>query len=128
MSEYERRKRKIHEHLGNCCCKCGKTENLHVDHKDHEDKSFNVMTNWAISWPRLLEELDKCQLLCYDCHKEKTLTEGSLTKSWTTKPRQKHGTVWSYSKYKCRCDLCRAAKAVDSRKTYLKQTERSSAR
>ncbi len=60
-------------YLGNICKNCGSFENLEIDHIDKNSKSF------AISRPSndkvFLEELKKCQLLCNDCHKEKTKTE-----------------------------------------------------
>lgn len=70
------------------------------------------MENWARTWKVLEVELKKCQLLCSKCHKDKTSSEGSLGKNWTNQPRQKHGTVWSYTKYKCRCVECKQAKSA----------------
>lgn len=78
MSEYSRRKMKMHEHLGAKCAVCDTEENLHIDHKDPSTKEFCVLSNWAISWERLVAELDKCQLLCADHHLEKSMAEGSL--------------------------------------------------
>lgn len=116
LSEYKVRKRKILAHLGNQCAACGVTENLQVDHVDHTKKNFTIMNNWGKAWVILLKELKLCQLLCKVCHLEKSISEGSLAKGWTSQPQgPKHGKIWTYSKYGCRCELCMAAK----RKTYL---------
>mgnify|MGYP000051748726 CR=1 FL=1 len=117
-TEYQVKIRKIREYLGGVCSKCGATTNLHIDHIDHKLKRFTISSSWGRSWKILEPELRKCQLLCKTHHLEKTIEEGSLAKGWTTQPRQKHGTVWSYSKYKCRCALCKQAKSKASKQQY----------
>lgn len=109
--EYEKRMSLFKEMLGGKCAKCGSTENLQMDHIDHEAKSFTISKRWALKLERLIDELAKCQLLCGKHHKEKTLAEGSLAKGANKQARQVHGTVWSYTKYKCRCEACRSAKS-----------------
>jgi hypothetical protein len=116
ISEYHKRKAKIIKHLGSKCVQCGSEYDLQIDHMDHTRKNYTVMSHWGWSWKKLLEELKLCQLLCSNCHLEKTISEGSLTKGWTTQPQgPKHGTAHTYIKYKCRCDLCKIAK----QKSYL---------
>lgn len=69
---FDRRKRAI-ELLGGKCSDCGSMKRLEFDHVDPDTKSFPVakaFAGWA--WSRIKEELDKCQLLCYNCHKVKT--------------------------------------------------------
>ena len=71
----ERRKKRLQEmkdKLGNKCVKCGTTKNLQFDHIDPKTKCFNV--NPQDSWEKTLPELDKCQLLCFKHHLEKTMT------------------------------------------------------
>jgi hypothetical protein len=87
MNDYRKRKKEFIDYLGGKCINCGKIDNLHIDHRDHNSKNFDISKKWSLSWDRILAELKLCQLLCYDCHLEKTLSEGSLAKSWTTKPR-----------------------------------------
>ncbi len=116
MVEYRNRMNQIFIHLGGKCAKCDATEDLQVDHKNHEYKSFTIASNWSRSWKVLLPELEKCQLLCKQHHLQKTLEEGSLAKGWTTQPQNKHGTAWMYSKYGCRCVACKAAKKQASKK------------
>jgi len=116
ISDYKKRRQKMLQYLGGQCKHCNCLDNLQFDHIDHSLKSFDISAKWSTHWDLLTKELDKCQLLCKACHKEKTKEEKSWSKSWTTQPRQKHGTVWSYAKYKCRCDLCKAAKKASNKK------------
>ena len=117
MSEYKVKMQRIFNYLGGKCLNCNSTETLQIDNIDHFNKSFTIASNWGRSWDYLLPELNKCQLLCKDCHLSKSMSEGSLAKGWTNQPRQTHGTVWSYTKYKCRCQLCKSAKS-ESMKQY----------
>ena len=87
--------------LGGKCVKCGSTHRLEFDHIDNNIKNFRIASATR-SWANLLEELKLCQLLCYDCHLEKTLAERYI-------PPIKHGTPGAYNNRKCRCDLCCAA-------------------
>jgi 5-methylcytosine-specific restriction endonuclease McrA len=58
------------ELLGGACARCQSTEGLEFDHVDPSTKWKHNF--WSYSWAKILKELDKCQLLCEDCHKEKT--------------------------------------------------------
>lgn len=101
---------RIFRYLGGKCVKCGLKRGLHVDHINPFEKSFTISPNWARSWSVLEPELKKCQLLCVECHAIKTSSDGKLPS--TCQPRGAvHGTVWSYTRYKCRCDSCRTAKS-----------------
>jgi len=113
MSEYRQRKLKIFNFLGGVCVECGSKRQLQVDHKDHLKKNFTILDRWAYAWATLVEELKLCQLLCKKCHLKKSIEEGSLAKGWTSQPQPiKHGTVWAYNKYKCRCKKCKQAKKL----------------
>ena len=61
--------------LGGKCARCGCTENLQVDHKDPREKVFEVKSRLSYKWVNLIDEVDKCQLLCKPCHKDKTYNE-----------------------------------------------------
>jgi len=124
ISDYYVKKTKMLEYLGGKCVRCNSCTDLQIDHIDHLDKSFTVSTNWALSWDKLVVELDKCQLLCADCHLQKTMEEGSLKKSRTTQPQNLHGTVWMYSKRKCRCEACKAAKSAAMKEQYWRKKNR----
>ena len=59
--------------LGGCCSRCGYNKcigALQFHHKNGKlDKSFNFNDSFH-SWERYKEELDKCILLCANCHAE----------------------------------------------------------
>lgn len=61
------------DHLGGKCVGCGVTENLQFDHLDRTKKSFTISKKLDFSLDKLLQEVEKCQLLCYDCHELKSL-------------------------------------------------------
>jgi len=63
------------EYLGGKCVKCGATERLEFDHIKREGKKYEISTRLTYNFDNLKEELNKCQLLCYDCHKVKTISE-----------------------------------------------------
>ena len=94
------------ELLGGQCIQCESTDNLEFDHTDPDSKDLKLRGDhrpgfpWSWSWSRIEEELEKCQLLCGDCHKIKTLEMF---------PERQHGTVTMYDNSGCRCDLCKEA-------------------
>jgi 5-methylcytosine-specific restriction endonuclease McrA len=96
--------------LGGKCAICGSTKNLHFDHINPSTKSFRISIRIDAPKDLLLEELDKCQLLCSKCHKRKTLENDEFGS------RSAHGTIWRYKKYKCRCKKCRKAMSDYNRK------------
>jgi hypothetical protein len=100
-----KRRQEFIELLGGKCIKCNSTEDLEFDHIDPETKLFSIGNIWWKSYTILLEEVKKCQLLCYDCHKEKTIKERSLPEDRPIK----HGTLTAYTSRKCRCTECRKA-------------------
>jgi len=57
-------------YLGGKCVSCGSKKDLQIDHKDSKKKISHRIWSWAE--PKRKAELDKCQLLCIDCHKKKT--------------------------------------------------------
>lgn len=121
MSEYKLKMKKIFNYLGGRCTECGSKTDLQVDHINHLEKGFTISSNWGRKWDVLEVELKKCQLLCKDHHLGKSKREGSLAKGWTNEPRQKHGTVWSYAKYGCRCEECKLAKSNERKNRLVKQ-------
>tara|TARA_B100000902_G_C26403056_1_gene478742 strand:+ start:73 stop:480 length:408 start_codon:yes stop_codon:yes gene_type:complete len=60
--------------LGGKCAICEATENLEFDHIDPKNKLFNPTRYVTGGKPKdlLMEEFKKCQLLCRECHKNKT--------------------------------------------------------
>ncbi len=63
--------------LGGKCVKCGSIKNLEFDHINPKDKLYNIdkiLSNLEL----LIIELVKCQLLCFDCHVEKSTLEKAI--------------------------------------------------
>jgi len=68
-----KKKKKAVEHKGGKCKSCGYDKcvsALDFHHRDPatKDKNWSRMKGW--SWDRLVKELDKCDLLCANCHRE----------------------------------------------------------
>lgn len=55
-----------------CCAKCGETRTyvLEFHHKDPNEKEFTIgqMKNYPLD--KFQKEIDKCVVLCANCHKE----------------------------------------------------------
>jgi hypothetical protein len=62
------------EYKGGCCVVCGYNRcvrALEFHHVDPSKKSFGLSERGLChSWDRIQEELDKCILLCANCHRE----------------------------------------------------------
>lgn len=112
MERYRQRRRDwAKAELGGKCVVCGTTEGLEFDHIDPSTK-INSIANMLTSNQLIFEaEVRKCQLLCRRHHLEKTIAEGSTGRGRIRTTR--HGTTYMYSKYKCRCAPCRAAKKAE---------------
>lgn len=88
--------------LGGKCAICGSTDNLQFDHRDPNDKTFDIAKIWLHSKKKLMQELTKCQILCKSCHEDKSISDLGHKKA-----RGTHGTLSSH-RY-CKCELCRKA-------------------
>ena len=84
------------------CQKCGTWENLEIDHKDPTTKEFNPSKIWTRRKEVREKELSKCQALCRECHRVKTLSQTYIAPCGT-KTKYDNG---------CRCFSCTKA-AVD---------------
>ncbi len=102
---YRRRRNQAIKELGGKCVKCGTSKNLQLDHIKPETKKFAIGARLAgVSEQKFKAELAKCQLLCEECHIEKSIIERGHKIAKGT-----HGTVSSY-RY-CKCEACKAAKS-----------------
>lgn len=81
------------QRLGSVCAVCGGADSLEFDHIDPDTKQFSIASGSSFADERFWSEVDKCQLLCYPCHKEKH--------------QAPHGTLARYRD--CHCDLCKKA-------------------
>jgi 5-methylcytosine-specific restriction endonuclease McrA len=104
-AEAQRRKRRREvaiAMLGGKCVQCGATERLEFDHIDPSTKTATI--GQLVSRSTFWVEIEKCQLLCYDCHKKKTGAEAKKK----AHALRKHGTWGMYDRGGCRCDKCKA--------------------
>ena len=85
------------------CISCGSTDNLELDHKDPSTKIDHKIWSWREE--RRNKELEKCQVLCKDCHENKTVEERIIMPDHGTLDRYKHKLL------PCRCASCRKANA-----------------
>lgn len=76
MTKSERMKRRAEMHrdlakevAGDQCEWCGGVHQLEFHHRDPSTKEFNVAQYFGrISWERIQVELEKCDVLCRECH------------------------------------------------------------
>ena len=74
----QKRRKKVREiaveYLGSQCTRCGYNrcaEALEIHHLESSDKDFGISDKgYTRSWKRVRKELDKCELLCANCHRE----------------------------------------------------------
>jgi len=68
----ESRRNLIFDIVGEVCNRCGVKYPRYVfdlHHRVPENKLFDIMASLHILWDRLLIEVEKCDLLCANCHK-----------------------------------------------------------
>ena len=68
-------RKRLQQLLGGKCIRCGIDDYrlLDFDHVDPVTKTMNISQELHLSWERLVEETNKCQLLCPNCHRLKTM-------------------------------------------------------
>lgn len=71
--------------LSNSSCKDCKTNDARVLEFDHlGDKSFNVsraVSGSTRSWQKILEEINKCDIVCANCHRIRTQERGNYKRN-----------------------------------------------
>ena len=78
LEAVKKRRKKIRhmaiDHLGGRCSRCGYDrcgEALEFHHRDPSQKDFGVSNRgYTRSWEAVREEIEKCVLLCANCHRE----------------------------------------------------------
>mgnify|MGYP002507682637 CR=1 FL=1 len=74
-----KRKQKAIDYKGGKCSICGYNKcnrSLQFHHLDETTKELELSSSWSASWERTKKELDKCILVCANCHGE--MHEGNL--------------------------------------------------
>ena len=93
-----------------CCNECGSVVDLNIHHIDQEAKVSHRIWSW--SEDRRLEELSKCVVLCYECHRD-------------IHGRAEHGSLQMYRYHKCRCQFCKDENAAKMREYKQRVRDRS---
>jgi 5-methylcytosine-specific restriction endonuclease McrA len=78
INAVQKRRKKVREmaleFLGGCCARCGYDrciDALEVHHLESSEKDFGISAKgYTRSWKRIRAELEKCELLCANCHRE----------------------------------------------------------
>jgi hypothetical protein len=68
----QRLKRRLIEHLGGKCQRCGYSKCAAALHFHHREDKDSLVSRLAASYnsKRVWEEVEKCDLLCANCHAE----------------------------------------------------------
>lgn len=74
-----RRRKIIREKIGqylsqNPCVDCGEKDIVVLDFDHLENKNFNISVgiNNAYGWEKIKKEIDKCEVVCSNCHRRRT--------------------------------------------------------
>lgn len=57
------------------CLDCGHNFNpwvMQFDHRVSGDKKFEIARSHSYGWDRILEEIEKCDIVCANCHADRT--------------------------------------------------------
>ena len=68
------------------CDRCGYDDYagaLDWDHRPDEVKVFVVASGWSRNWDKLMAEIDKCDLLCSNCHRQVTHERRTWANGWS---------------------------------------------
>lgn len=87
--KYARKVRCV-EYLGGECIDCGYSQcvkALTFHHRDSSTKSFDISQFLDVSWERIEAELDKCDLLCFNCHMERHCDEDQEMRTTLGEPK-----------------------------------------
>lgn len=108
-----KRRQMLKDHIGGKCVKCGTTKDLQFNHKNPAEKQFTISEIIYKNIEFVLKEVEKCELLCKECHLTETrrqYKDGEL-KTWNAGTRAEFicGTARCYNQKPCRCESCKLA-------------------
>jgi 5-methylcytosine-specific restriction endonuclease McrA len=89
---YHRKRQEYADMLGGKCVNCGSQDGLHFDHIDRTTKVFPLGKLLSMKKSAALEEIKKCQLLCFPCHMKKSGQEISESNRLRRGGRAAEGT------------------------------------
>ena len=69
INKYSKKMKAIH-HLGGSCITCGENNHFKLSFHHIDDKEFGINLIKGHRWSKILKEINKCQLLCHNCHME----------------------------------------------------------
>lgn len=98
-------KQKCVEYLGGKCIKCGYDKciaALEFDHRNPKEKEFHFSGKHCLSWERLKKELDKCDLLCANCHRERHWNETQRNRKY----KEEYKSARHYELVEAVCEQC----------------------
>jgi hypothetical protein len=72
--------------LSSPCLDCGNNDPrvLEFDHRPEEKKEFNIsraVSGSTRSWQSIKREIDKCDIVCSNCHKIRTMERGNYKRN-----------------------------------------------
>jgi hypothetical protein len=90
LSSQARKRAEFHTRMlevlrSQACSRCGEDDIrvLEFDHVDKSEKSFSISQSIRLnkSWDETVSEMQKCQILCANCHKKRTAVQFNWYKS-----------------------------------------------
>jgi len=117
---WQARKELALERLEGKCAGCGSSEDLQFDHIDPSTKEHKISSIYTYSMERFLAEVDKCQLLCRECHEKKSIKDAGKESS-----KGLHGSR-SAARH-CgppMCDACREASRKYQKIKWMRRLQR----
>jgi hypothetical protein len=113
VAEHRRKiKERAVKYKGGVCQECGYDKciaALDFHHKNPSKKDFRISTGRSFGWEKTKEELDKCVLLCSNCHREIHHEERQIE---LNKIRQKLKEFARPDKIKVECKQCKKKLSV----------------
>ena len=105
-------KERMIEYKGGCCSICGYNKcptSLIFHHLDPSKKEFQLSGSHTFSWEKNKKELDKCILLCRNCHGELHYQENETKREELSKKLERHITERKPPKEKItkKCSQCK---------------------